>query len=98
MAMSIKKGNRSKTDSVRVQGRVSQADNELLNEWSVKLGLDKSQLISISVHAGLGAILRAVDPMASLTPDQLNKLKNAFESEENWSSTSATQGKLSPQV
>lgn len=55
----------------RIYARVTDEMESKILLWSEKLGVTKTQLINMSIMAGLDSIIRAVDPVSSLTPEQL---------------------------
>lgn len=59
---------------VRINVRISEDDYEKLKEWSKNLGITMSQLGGISLHSGLFAVLRAVQPEAGLDPAYMAKI------------------------
>lgn len=63
----------------RITARVPDDLNARLDEWSVKLGVTKSQLAGMSIQAGFDAILRAVSPVDSISAEQLAKVVKAME-------------------
>lgn len=58
-------------DLKRIYARVTDETEKKLLLWSDKLGVTKTQLINMSILAGLDSIIRAVDPVSSLTPEQV---------------------------
>lgn len=63
----------------RLNVRVSDDVYDDVKMWSSKLGLTMSQLGGMSVRAGMRYIIRAIDPIAGLTDDELKRLMTAFE-------------------
>lgn len=54
--------------------------DEKLDKWAARLELPKSNLINLSVRAGIDAIIRTIDPTEAFTPDQwVNIIKAAAE-------------------
>lgn len=64
----------------RIYVRVSDDVYEKVEVWAKKFGVTLSQLGGMALTAGIDQILRAVDPVASLSDDQLAKLLRAGQS------------------
>lgn len=58
----------------RVYTRVTEETAEKIDHWAEKLGLTKGQLYNMAILAGLDSIIRAIDPVSSLTPEQIAAL------------------------
>lgn len=54
----------------RVQIRLPQEQFDKLKYWSHQFGMTMAQLGGMACQGGLDAIIRAVSPMDSLTPEQ----------------------------
>jgi hypothetical protein len=52
----------------RLNIRVSDADDKLVREYSVKWGVNLSQMGSICVHIGIKALMRVVAPEDAFSP------------------------------
>lgn len=65
----------------RVYARVSDEVAEKVVMYSGKYGLTQSQLYGMAIQAGLGAIIRAINPEDVMTPEQWAKLVKAYEDE-----------------
>lgn len=64
---------------VRIGAYVTPELNDRLDQWSGKIGITKSQLIAMSIMAGLDSIVRAVSPVESVEPEQWAKIIEAME-------------------
>jgi hypothetical protein len=54
----------------RITARVPDELNKKIDEWYPKVGLTKSQLAGLAIQAGFDAILRAIAPVESVTPEK----------------------------
>jgi len=67
-----------KLDYFRVAGRVPIEVNDKLDIWYRKLGITKSALITLCIHAGLNSVIRAVSPEESISTEKLAELMKAY--------------------
>lgn len=68
-----------KQDRFRISVTITDKLNKKLVQWAARMGVTKGQLANICILSGIDTIIRAVSPLDSMTPDQLNKLLMAFE-------------------
>lgn len=64
--------------TVRLSSTVSDETAEKILYWSKKLNINKSQMINISILAGLDTVIRAISPMESMTPEQIVQIGEAL--------------------
>lgn len=72
----------TKQNIIRVYAKVTDEMNLQLDTWSSKLGITKSQLVNMSIMAGLGTIIRAINPESFFTPEMIAAISKAATSEE----------------
>jgi hypothetical protein len=63
----------------RLQVRVSDETAEKVLLWAGKLGVSASQLGGMAVMSGIDAIIRAVSPMESISPEVMVKWAREYE-------------------
>ncbi len=61
----------------RLNVRISDEVAEKVRLWSERFGITQSQLGGMALQSGLDTIIRAVDPVESLSPVQLEKIIQA---------------------
>lgn len=65
----------------RVTVRIPDEMAEKVAHWADRLGVTQSQLMGMSMQAGMDNIIRAVAPAESITPELLAKIAKAIELE-----------------
>jgi len=61
----------------RLNVRISEETAEKVRLWAVRFGISQSQLGGMALQSGLDTIIRAIDPVESLTPAQLERVIQA---------------------
>lgn len=63
----------------RINIYIAEDQNEKLDKWSKRMAISKTNLINLSIRAGLDAIIRAVEPAESLSEEQWAKILKSME-------------------
>lgn len=65
--------------AIRVWVRIPEDVQKKLVRWSEKLGVHQSQLGGMALQTGLDQLLRTIDPISSLSEEELTRLVEFFE-------------------
>jgi hypothetical protein len=66
----------------RIFSRVTPEFYDKFCGWAAKLGFTKSQFGSLCIQAGMNAIIRAISPEESVTPETMAKIVEALQKQE----------------
>lgn len=66
--------NKGKKGKYRIWGSVPWEEGERLEYWAKKLGIPKTALVAMCVHAGLNYVIRSIEPDQAFTPEQWAKI------------------------
>lgn len=80
-------------DVTRINVRVTKEFNKKLDTWAARLGLNKSQLCTMALQAGLNNIVRSISPEEVLTPDVLKMIMDIAKQQEANNDVPTNRGK-----